>query len=122
MVSENPTGSEEPNSKFLSDVRRIGSKPIDKQLLPETSSQEIGWFTKVQTNCTFRQDPRVNHPRSYSDISQYMDTGMTVFVFCISTVHQRKLKFVNIFFFQFGYIIHLQKQGITLKTSKNGRT
>lgn len=74
LVSENPTGSEEPNSKFLSDVRRIGSKPIDKQLLPETSSQEIGWFTKVQTNCTFRQDPRVNHPRSYSDISQYMDT------------------------------------------------
>ena len=67
-------GPEEPNEQFLNDTLRIKTKPTEKQALPETSAQVIGWFTKVQPLCTFRPDSRVNHPRQYSELSQYMDT------------------------------------------------
>ena len=73
LTAENPEGPEDPNKVFLQDTRRIHSKPTDKQDLPVTSSQEIGWFTKVQPSDTFRQDPRVNHSRKYSGLTRYMD-------------------------------------------------
>ena len=65
---------EKPNEQFLNDTLRIKTNPTEKQVLPETSSQVIGWFTKGQPLCTFRPDTRVNHPRRYSELSQYMDT------------------------------------------------
>ena len=74
LTAENPEGPEDPNKEFLQDTRRIHSKPIDKQDLPLTSNQEIGWFTKVQPFDTFRRDQRVNHSRRYSGLTRYMDT------------------------------------------------
>ena len=74
LTAENPEGPEDPNKVFLQDTRRIYSKPTDKQDLPLTSNQEIGWFTKVQPLDTFRRDQRVNHSRRYSGLTRYMDT------------------------------------------------
>lgn len=79
LVSEPPSGVEDPNKVYLDDVRRIKSRPIDKQVLPLTSSQEIGWFTKTQPLCSFRKEPKVNHPRKYTALSQYMDTYWTYY-------------------------------------------
>ena len=73
MTAEPPTGRENPNETFLQDVRRTNELPTQKQFLPITSNQEIGWFTKIKPLDSFRQDLRVNHPRHYSALSRYMD-------------------------------------------------
>ena len=73
MTSEPPTGRENPNETFLNDTRRTNELPTQKQFLPVTSNQEIGWFTKIQPLDSFRQDLRVNHPKHYSSLSRYMD-------------------------------------------------
>ena len=73
MTAEPPTGRENPNETFLQDVRRTNELPTQKQFLPITSNQEIGWFTKLKPLDSFRQDLRVNHPRHYSALSRYMD-------------------------------------------------
>ena len=68
--------------------------------LPQTSAQEIGWFTKIYHSAAcsditpsfiedktseterqksnkavtnFKRDPRVNYPKRYSEISRYID-------------------------------------------------
>ena len=50
MTREPSTGKEPPNDTFLSHFRRIYSQPIERNQLPETSNQEIGWFNKVMKN------------------------------------------------------------------------
>ena len=47
MTREPSTGKEPPNDTFLSHIRRIHTQPIERNQLPETSNQEIGWFNKV---------------------------------------------------------------------------
>ena len=47
MTRDPSEGKEQPNDSFLSRVRRIHTKPIERNHLPETSNQEIGWFSKV---------------------------------------------------------------------------
>ena len=73
MTAEPPTGRENPNETFLQDVRRTNELPTQKQFLPITSNQEIGWFTKIKPLDSFRQDLRVNHPRHFEPESRYMD-------------------------------------------------
>ena len=51
MTREPSTGKEPPNDTFLSHIRRIHTQPIERNQLPETSNQEIGWFNKVSCNC-----------------------------------------------------------------------
>ena len=58
MTSEPPSGKEEPNESFLSDIRRIRENPVNKSLLPQTSNQEIGWFTRIQKFDPARTDTR----------------------------------------------------------------
>ena len=58
LTSEPTEGKENPNEIFIKDVKRLANIPTEKQILPETSNQEFGWFTKLQPLCTFRSDPR----------------------------------------------------------------
>ena len=58
MTTEPPTGRENPNETFLQDIRRTNELPTQKQFLPVTSNQEIGWFTKIQPLDSFRKDTR----------------------------------------------------------------
>ena len=50
MTREPSIGKEPPNDTFLSHIRRIHTQPIERNQLPETSNQEIGWFNKVMKN------------------------------------------------------------------------
>ena len=50
MTREPSTGKEPPNDTFLTHIRRIHTQPIERNQLPETSNQEIGWFNKVMKN------------------------------------------------------------------------
>lgn len=73
---EPPNGGPNPNATFLSDIHRTSCEPVSKSDIPLTSSQEIGWFAKDVPSalCTFRLDPRVNHPIRHSELSEYMGT------------------------------------------------
>lgn len=89
MTSEPPAGVESPNETFLSDTRRTKEKPIFKQVYPETSNQEIGWFAKVQPSDSFRTDTRVSRPKVYSDLSRYMDTYWSYYPPPIAKFHPK---------------------------------
>ena len=67
------TGEEKPNEEFLEATQRAERPATEKFELPQTSSQEIGWFTKTLKVADFRRDPRVNHPLRHS-VSEYMGT------------------------------------------------
>jgi hypothetical protein len=71
---EDPNGKERPNEEFLMSTARSERAATEKFDLPQTSSQEIGWFTKTVKVTEFRQDPRVNHPLRHLELSQYMST------------------------------------------------
>ena len=73
MTAEPPDGNEKANELYLTDLRRTRTLPTRKQVLPTTSSQEIGWFTQVQPVDPFQRDTRVTHPRRYSTLTRYMD-------------------------------------------------
>ena len=75
LLTQEPTdGVEPPNSDYLLDVRRTSKLPYDRNLekfeseFPETSSQEIGWFTKFVPTLPF--DPRIDHSKRLTDISK----------------------------------------------------
>ena len=64
---------ERPNQEFFEATRRTERPATEKFELPQTSTQEIGWFTKTLKVTDFRKDTRVNHPLRHS-ISGYMAT------------------------------------------------
>ena len=91
-----------PNAKFLASILDKARPAVERSELPKTSAHEIGWFTKTYrpnlSTCpepksptciekptvekkfsykgitTFGLNPRVNHPKHYTEISRYMDT------------------------------------------------
>ena len=72
----------------VSNLRRTNELPTQKQFLPVTSNQEIGWFTKIQPLDPFRKDLRVNHPRHYS-LSRYMDVFWSYYPPPIAKYHPK---------------------------------
>ena len=68
---EETTRADRPNLEFAAATQRTDRPATEKFELPQTSSQEIGWFTKTLTVTDFKKDPRVNHPLRHS-ISGYM--------------------------------------------------
>ena len=73
LGGDQTTGVERPNQEFVEATERTEKPATEKFELPQTSSQEIGWFTKTLKVTDFRKDPRVNHPLRHS-ISGYMAT------------------------------------------------
>ena len=72
-----------PNKKYLETVKRNSKPATERYDLPQTSSQEVGWFTKAEpgsnnkfsavTITAFKQNQDINHPLIYSDITRYRD-------------------------------------------------
>jgi hypothetical protein len=77
LTREPPPEAEPQNFDYLIDVHRCSKLPYDRNIekfdssFPETSSQEIGWFTKFVPTLPF--DPRIDHSKRLTDISSYMD-------------------------------------------------
>lgn len=71
------------NEEYLATVRHQQKAPIEKFDLPQTSAQEIGWFskpgpddgTKYNRVCVpdFRRVTEVNHAKVDSDILRFKD-------------------------------------------------
>ena len=74
ISSEEPTKFQAEESDYLKAVTRTHLTPVTaKSEEPQTSSQEIGWFSKyVATPTESRADPRVNHPKKKEELSGYM--------------------------------------------------
>ena len=89
MTSEPPEGKEDPNKDFLIDTRRTKDQPVNKSILPETSNQEIGWFTKTHPLDPTRTDTRISHPRRYSNISRFMDVWWSYYPPPIAKFHPK---------------------------------
>ena len=65
-------GLEKPfDSDYAATTFRLSQAPMDRFELPNTSSQEIGWFSKVPVSDN-RHDDRVNFPTVHGELSQYM--------------------------------------------------
>ncbi len=74
MGRENPSGDLPANEAFLRSTERTNQPAAVRYSLPQTSSQEIGWFTRTHSVTDYRKDTRVNHPQRHSELVQYMST------------------------------------------------
>ena len=63
------------NENYLQDVQRVQEQPATARFSsPQTSSQEIGWFTKYVPSTGYDSQETVKKPIVHSELSQYMST------------------------------------------------
>ncbi|XP_020489403.2 protein FAM183A [Labrus bergylta] len=80
VLPEKPLGRKPPEvfvdtSEFIDAIRRARMEPTKKYPMPQTESQEIGWWAAplIPPN---RDDGRLHFHRAYSDITRHKESAL----------------------------------------------